>query len=117
MPPPRTSDLTENTSQRFEEFWAQYPRRIGRDAAASAWCSVVTVANEDAVFACLARYLASDEVARGVVQAAGIAVDKPGWLMSCSRDRWDCDWPKARESPGTLRKTKGQEFEEMVDRI
>src|SRR5579871_754060 len=87
--PPRAADLEGQPSQRFEEFWGRYPRKQRKDAAGMAWVSVVTVENEEAVFGCLQRYLASGEVARGAIANA----DK--WLFEQSKDRWEGDWPRA----------------------
>ncbi len=91
---------------RFEEFWQKYPRKVGRDAAATVWISVVTAENEQRVLACLDRYLQSGDVARGAVPNAGPSQDKSGWLLSCSRDNWECDWPAAREQMAPARAGK-----------
>jgi hypothetical protein len=96
---PRVVSISEKESSRFEEFWEKWPRKTGRDAAAMAWMSHVTTENEDKVFACLDRFLASNDVARGAVPFAGITMGKPGWIASCAKDSWECDWPKARDSP------------------
>jgi hypothetical protein len=82
-------------SQRFEEFWEQWPRRTGKDSAASAWCSYVTVENEEDVFSCLGRFLDSGDVARGAIPNLGPSPNKPGWLADCARDNWECSWPSA----------------------
>jgi hypothetical protein len=82
------------TSQRFAEFWDLYPRKQRKDFACMEWLSVVTVANECEVFACLERYLASDEVARGVV------ANPDKWLYEQHRNKWTGTWParRARDS-------------------
>lgn len=102
---PRASDLNGATSQRFGEFWELYPRKQHKDAACMEWCSVVVVDSEAAVFACLSRYLASDEVARGAV------ANPEKWLMEQHRDGWAGDWPKVRAVP-TARKSNA---ERMLD--
>jgi hypothetical protein len=84
----RASDLNGQSSLRFDEFWQQYPRKQHRDAACQEWLSVVTVESEPQVFACLSRYLASDEVTRGAV------TNPEKWLMEQHRDGWAGDWPK-----------------------
>lgn len=86
---PTAADLTEPVSTRFEEFWAQYPRKQRRDFACREWLSIVTSATEGAVFACLARYLASDEVTRGIV------ANPDKWLYEQHRNGWAGDWPRA----------------------
>jgi hypothetical protein len=84
--------LNGKTSARWEEFQALYPYRIELDDAARQFISVVSVDNEADVFACLARYLASDQVARG-------ATMKPAkWLLTGHRDKWLSDWPKPPET-------------------
>ncbi len=85
------------SSSRFPEFWSKYPRKFGEDSACRDWCSEVTSENETVAFACLDRYLASDEVQRGVVMSAGSTMKDTGWIVKCARDGWKCEWPKARE--------------------
>ena len=94
---PTAADLNGQTSQRFEEFWLKWPRQCGRDSALHAWVSVVTRANEAAVFSCLERFLASGDAARGAIPNAGPSTAKPGWLLDCARDNWQCSWPPPRE--------------------
>jgi hypothetical protein len=103
---PCASDLTGQTSERFEEFWNRYPRKQHRDAACHAWISVVTVDTEAAVESCLMRYLESDEVARGVCQ------NPENWLMEQHRDNWAGEWPKPRAAPAMARKSNA---ERMLD--
>ncbi len=88
---------SKKQSIRFPEFWAKYPRQFGEDSACRDWCSEVTSENETVAFACLDRYLASDEVQRGVVMSAGSTMKDTGWIVKCARDGWKCEWPKARE--------------------
>ena len=87
----REFPLNGKTSQRWEEFQERYPYRIELDDAARQFVSVVSVDNEGAVFSCLDRYLASDQVLRG-------AVMKPAnWLLTGHRDKWLSDWPKPQQ--------------------
>lgn len=86
-------NLNGHTSQRFEEFWKQWPRQTGKDAAATAWCSYVSIESEGKVFACLARFLNSGDVERGAIPMAGPSSGKSGWLADCARDDWQCNWP------------------------
>lgn len=83
--------LNGKPSQRWEEFQELYPYKIELDNAARQFVSTVSVDNEAAVFECLARYLGSDQVARG-------AVMKPAkWLLTGHRDGWAGDWPKPHQ--------------------
>ena len=115
---PRAADLDGQPPQRFDEVWELWPRKTGRDSACRDWISCVTLPDEPAAIACARRYLASDEVARGAVRNLGSTSDRSGWIVDCARDKWRCDWPAARASPGSIghQKTRGQEFEEMVER-
>ena len=85
-----------DASQRFAEFWGLYPLKTGEDLACQIWLSLVSLANEAAVFACLNRYLASDHVSRGVVMAPR------NWLHDCARDKWACEWPAASKPNGKV---------------
>lgn len=96
QPQPTAVNLNGHTSQRFEEFWVRWPRQTGKDAAARAWCSYVSTDNEGAAFACLDRYLASGDVARGAVPNLGPSPGKPGWLADQARDGWAANWPAAK---------------------
>jgi hypothetical protein len=82
----KASDLNGTVSPRFEEFWDRYPRKQHKDAAGMAWVSAVTAENDAAVFACLDRYLSSDEVSRNVV------MNPEKWLYEQSRDGFTGDW-------------------------
>jgi uncharacterized protein YdaU (DUF1376 family) len=98
----RASDLNGLVSQRFNEFWNRYPLQVEKDAACAQWVSVVTTENEAAVFECFSRYLASDQVNRGVVKKAHL------WLQSQHRDGWASKWPVAvnGKNGATLEKPK-----------
>jgi hypothetical protein len=84
------TDLNAKSSARFEEFWEKYPRRQHKSAAAMQFVSLVTIESEAAVFACLDRYLASDEVARGVL------TNPETWLSKQYQDGWTGEWPAAK---------------------
>ncbi len=92
-PAPRAADLDGITGHRFQEFWLRYPLQDDRDSAARMYLSVVTADEEPLVFACLDRYLASDQVGRSVVLASW------KWLGQQKRNNWAGQWPKAREQP------------------
>jgi uncharacterized protein YdaU (DUF1376 family) len=86
-PPPN-----DPPNERFEEAWALWPLKVERDAAARAWLSVVRRSVEESVFACIGRYLGSDQVSRGVVAKMA------GWLFQQARDGWQSDWPAAKSA-------------------
>lgn len=99
---PRAADLDSNDppSERFEEAWALWPLKVEKDAGAQAWISLVTKSQEAAVFACIGRFLASDQAARNVVGKFG------NWLFQAHRDGWAGDWPQ----------TKEQQRQQQIDR-
>ncbi len=105
---------SKKQSTRFPEFWAKYPRQFGEDSACMDWCSEVNEENVGEVFACLDRYLASEEVRRGAVMYAGSTMKDIGWIVKCARDKWKSDWPKAREP--TAFKSKQQQQADAWDR-
>jgi len=88
--PPRAADVGQ-VSMRFDEFCEKYPRITDIDGTGHLWVSHVTVDNEAAVFSELDRYLASSEVARGVILAS------PRYLLEGHRDRWKRKWPAAEQ--------------------
>ena len=106
MREPLASDESK-PSERFEEFWARYPRKQHKIQAGQAWVSVVTLSNEHLVFACLDRYLASDEVARGVI------MNPEKWLMEQAADHWSGTWPAAHIGNDTKPRTN----EELMERV
>ncbi len=84
---PTVADQTEPPSARFSEFIAPWPRKVGLDEAARAWLSVVPATIEDTAFAARDRYLASDEVSRGVVMGPA------KWIYAQARDGFNGSWP------------------------
>jgi len=84
---PSASDLNGRTSQRFLELLERHPLKTHRDEACREYISVVTVDDESAVWACHDNYLASDQVARGIVM--GLAK----WIRENYRDGWEARWP------------------------
>jgi hypothetical protein len=102
-------DPGKKPSQRFGECLRKYPRKAGIDAACQDWISCVTVETEDKAFACLDRYLASEDVARGCVMNLGTTARDVGWIVKCFQDGWESDWPKARdkEPAGSRNPPKG----------
>ena len=99
---------------RFEEFWARWPRKTGKDSAVRSWLSYVTPQTEAAAFACLERFLRSGDVARGAIPNLGAANNKPGWLADCARDGFECDWPPVVNGNG--KPAQRESREEMLDR-
>lgn len=96
---PRVLTGPEKASMRdglaaFQERWGALTKRSqSKQAAGVAWFAVVVPETIDVVLACLERYGASDEVARGVV------MNPDKWLYVQARDDWTGTWPTARASP------------------
>lgn len=83
------SDVTSTTiPDRFAEFIEPWPRVAKPDQAARMWISVIdTPADEAAAFAARDRYLASEEVSRGIVG------DPARWLQDQKSAKWAGKWP------------------------
>jgi hypothetical protein len=85
------ADLDEQASPRFEEAWAKWPGlKARKNPAAQMWVSVVPLSAEAKVFECLERFLASDQVARGIVGYFD------NWLQQQHADSWEGSWPAPR---------------------
>ncbi len=81
-------------SGRFEEFWALHPgKKLRKEMAMGVWAHEVTTENEDSVFACLTRYVESQEVSNRAY------MNPERWLSECAAGKFEATWPKARESP------------------
>ena len=77
-------------ADRFEEFIKPWPRVSNPDHAARCWISAVdSDAEASQAFAARDRYLASDEVSRGVV------MDPAKWLRDQKSAKWGGKWPAA----------------------
>lgn len=89
------SDAAPTTvPDRFAEFIEPWPRVAKPDQAARMWISVIdTPADEAAAFAARDRYLASDEVSRGIVG------DPARWLQDQKSANWGGKWPTAIARP------------------
>ena len=96
-------------SEKFPEFWEAYPWKQRENLCAQLWLSYVTVDDEARVFACLQRYLLSDQVARGVVMRPD------NWLRDCARDGWGSDWP-ARASLSKVMQNEQRPPETLAER-
>ena len=72
--------------QRLDEFLAVYPDQSDPDSTARAYRSCVTVKTENACHECLARYVASDRVARNVVKSG------ENWLRQQARNGFTGTW-------------------------
>lgn len=95
-----------NSSKRFDEFWKLYPVKEGEMACAGVWMGLVTVENEEQVFDCLGRYLASE-------RCANAPKNPNNWLHDCSRDGWKNEWPLAVKAKAT---SNGKsQVQEMAD--
>jgi hypothetical protein len=102
---PLASDQTAKPPGRWAEFQERYPRKQHLNQASQAYVSVVTADNESQVFACLDRYLDSDEVRRGVV------ANPDKWLFAQAADGWAGMWP-ARNGMGPDR-----EYDDAIKRL
>lgn len=87
---PPQSAVAYDSVARFREFLEPWPRVANPDHAARCWISVVDSAeSEAAAFAARDRYLASDEVSRGVI------TDPTRWLGDQKSAGWAGKWPAA----------------------
>jgi hypothetical protein len=86
------ADLNGPTSPKFSMFWDRWPFKQKREMAARMWISVVTVDTESEVFACLDRFLSSDQASRNVIGYAH------NWIQQQHQDGWRGDWPAAKGS-------------------
>jgi len=94
----------ENTSGKFDLFWEKWPFRQRKQAAIQMWLSVVSREDEHKVFACLERFLASDQASRSIFGYAD------NWLANQHRDHWQGDWPPAaQQAPSKSRLEKMME--------
>lgn len=89
---PTTQD-SNDVACRFPEWIAPWVRVADEDSACRMFISQVTPANIAAVFDCRDRYLASDEVVRGVV------MEPWKFLSQQGKNNWSGKWVKAREAP------------------
>lgn len=78
--------------KRIEEFIRNYPHRSDPDRTRSEYIDSNTADSEDACHACLARYLASDQVHRGITMTG------PNWLKQQKRNNWAGDWARPRSN-------------------
>jgi hypothetical protein len=85
---------------RFEDFIAPWPTVRNPDGAARAYVDCVTVADEEAAFAARDRYLASDEVSRGVITG----VER--WLYDQRKSGWTGKWAAPISSKPTAKETR-----------
>lgn len=76
----------------FSDFCNAFPRKSNRARMQQAWSEVVHSEALDLVKTCLDRYLASDEVSRGVV------MNGDRWLYEQAANQWSGDWPVAQIS-------------------
>jgi hypothetical protein len=92
--PPVASDMDRQSSPQFERWWFAWVEGTGRgqgkDSAARWWVSLVHVGDEAAVMACTARYIASDDVSRGVI------CNPDTFLQKQAKDKWRGTWPAPR---------------------
>jgi hypothetical protein len=104
---------TIRQQDRFAEFIAPWPRVANPDHAARCWLSCIdSHDSEAAAFAARDRYLASDEVARGV------HTDPAKWLMDQKSAGWAGKWPPAlQRQPNGKASTVDRVLAKMQQRI
>ena len=81
-----------DASDRFDEFWATYPRRQGKGAAVKAWANAIKRADPDAIIEAAAGY--RDDPQR---EPQFTAMPQT-WL---NQDRWEDEPLPAPSSPGS----------------
>jgi len=105
--------LTVVRADRFAEFIAPWPRDAHPDQTVRMWLSCVeTEADEGLAFMARDRYLASDEVARGVV------TEPTRWLQDQKSAKWGGKWPPAiTRAPNGKASTGERVLAKMAQRI
>lgn len=93
---------------RFDEWIKPFPRKPSEERAIHAWAFCYTAEDDAAIFACRDRYLASEEVSRGV------CMNPEKFLNEQKVNNWNGQWPPARASPASP-KDKG--FVASVTRV
>ena len=83
--PPRSFPL-----QRVEEFVSRYPSDPNPEVTRREYMRSNTPESEAACHACLERYLASDQVRRGIVMRSS------RWLHEQKLNHWGGDWSRAK---------------------
>jgi hypothetical protein len=90
---PAAQPKAEPVSERWEEWIQPWTQCADFDGACREWVSRVTAANEAAVFAVRDRYLASDQVSRGVV------MEPKRFLQQQADCGWRGKWPAKVRDP------------------
>ena len=80
----------------FRSFLEPWPRCADQDGAARAWLSVEGDEHKTEAFACRDRYLASEEVSRGVVQ------EPKKFIFEQGKNGWSGRWPEAKGNRAPL---------------
>lgn len=111
VPEPHTTAVPDGD---FNEWLAPWPRCASPDLAAGAWVSTVEQPSDrDGAFATRDRYLASDEVARGVV------MDPAKFLFQQKAAGWRGKWPTnggQRKGPDRLTDERLAEIDAEIAR-
>lgn len=95
----RAREIRAAPPERFVEWLRPWPRVGKPDAACQAWLSVVvTPEDETSAFAARDRYLASDEVARNIIQ------EPAAWLYDQGRGGFSGRWPGKNGGQGEERR-------------
>ena len=83
---PVPAPALSSSLKRCEEFISRYPDRGNAEDTRREYMRANTPATEEACHACLDRYLASDQVHRGIVMRAS------RWLSEQKANNWEGDW-------------------------
>ena len=98
---PNVINTDKPASPKFAEWWDRWCELTKlvqhKDESARTWITVAKTGDEAAIFGCLERYGASDQVYRGVIQ------NPDRWLYEQARSGWKGDWPLRRAASGSTR--------------
>jgi hypothetical protein len=98
---------TKEIPNRFNEWIAPWSRNGDPDMAARLWISLVYPEHQDAAFACRDRYLASDEVARGIV------MDPHNFISKQAHSGWSGKWPSGK----SISNAKSEALDDAIRRL
>lgn len=107
-PTPSPSPTPTPTPSRFADFIAPWTRVPNPEFALRAWLSAIdTAADEEAAFAARDRYLASDEVSRGIVK------DPAKWIVEQKSGGWGGKWPPVTK-PNGVKQSRSAAIDEAL---
>jgi len=107
QPETQPEEKAKDANNGFEDFWTPYPRKgHHRPRAESAWRTLVPNGKKPKALACLKRYLASQEVADGVI------LNPENFIRENALTNWDAEWPPAKP-----KNSKGPTEEEVLQHM